>query len=154
MSTQVKLTSPTTGPLRIPRDTYKVRIMEEPVFKVSSNKNSMLLFKFEIVSPETLSIDGETRKIAGSEFSLNCMLPPINTFMLEQLHKAAKLPAEFSLNEESGLPEGITYTGLEVYAVCKSEEETQLKDDGEPMINPVTGEPMKANHRKIESFCF
>jgi len=143
-----------TGPIRLPRDSYELRIKEEPTFRMSSKGNPMLTVKLELVSPERKKIDGEERKIAGLEFSDICMLPPSNTFKLEQLHRAAKLPVEFDLDESTGLPVGITYTGLKVWAICKSEESTQMKEDGTPMVNPVSGEVMKANKRSVESYCF
>ncbi len=145
-----------TSALRLPKDSYKVRFTEEPNFRVSKNNNPMLVFEAELVEPATKIIDGQECKIGGLKFSVNCMLTGKGVFMLEDLHKAAKLPppAELDTDSETGLPVGINYTGIEVWAVCSSEESTQKNEAGEPIMNPASGEPLTSNYRRIERFLF
>jgi len=149
-----KTNEPSTGAVRLPRDSYKLRITEEPVFKMSKNGNPMLLFKLELVEPPIKKIDGEDRKIAGLEFNDNCMLTEKGAFKLEQLHKAAKLqpPSELDVDDSTGLPIGISYTGLEVWAICNSEEAVQKNESGEPIMNPASGEPLKSNFRRVDQY--
>lgn len=141
-----------SAPFRLPKDTYKLRIQEEPTFKVSKAGNGYLLFKFEICEPLTKVVDGVERDIAGLELQCNCMLPPINAFMLEALHKGCGLETEIELNDETGLPVGINYAGREVWATCVGEEVSQLNDAQEPMVNPMTGKPLTSFRRNIISF--
>lgn len=150
----VKLNSENTNTLsRLPRDTYKLRCKSEPKFAVSKKGNPYLKFEFEIVEPVEKTIDGVLVPLAGTDMECICVLPPNNAFMLENLHKGADLPLEFEVNEDSGLPEGISYTGIEVWALCQSKEEIQTNDAGESIINPKSGKPLTTMRREIKSFC-
>lgn len=146
----------TSTPLRIPRDTYKLKVQEEPEFKLSSKKNPMLVFKLEIVEPEKKTIDGTEREIAGTEFTLWAVQFPdqktgqqVNP-TLESIHKATDLPWPPEMDEETGKPVGISYTGLSFYALCSSEEKTQMNDEKQPIINPANGKPLTFFQRSVE----
>jgi len=142
-----------SAPSRLPRDNYRLRILKEPAFKVSQKSgNAYLQFEFEICEPVSKVIDGKEANIGGLEISCVCVLPPANSFMLEALHKAADLPMDFDLDEETGLPVGISYQGREVWATCQSREEVQMKEDNTPLLHPVTGKPMTFQRREIKSF--
>jgi len=154
MSKTLELNAESVGILRIPRDAYKLRVQEEPKFKVSSKGNAMLVFKTETVEPQTKLIDGVERKIAGTEFTIwattfkNDDGNEVNPTM-QAIHQACKLPLNVSFDEETGIPEGISYAGLEFWAICYSEETEQKNEAGEVIRNPNTGEPLKGYNRRV-----
>ena len=146
------------GQLRIPRDSYKLRIKEEPDFQVSKKGNNMLVFEAELVEPKTKTIDGTERDIAGTEFRLWAVEfkdkrdQQVNP-TLESIHKACDLPYPPEMDEETGKPVGISYTGLEFWAVCSSEEVPQLNDDKQPIINHANGKPLTFFQRSVDRIC-
>ena len=156
MSTLVE--SVQQGPLRIPRDTYKLRVKEEPEFAVSKKQNNMLVFKLEITEPKVKKIDGVERDIAGTEFTVWAVEfkdkrdQQVNP-TLENIHKACDLPYPPTMDEETGKPSGISYTGLEFWAVCTSEEVPQLNENKEPIINPANGKPLSYFQRSVDRIC-
>jgi len=155
MSNTLTSTAP-SAPLRIPRDTYKLKIQEEPEFKLSQKKNPMLVFKLELVEPEKKTIDGTEREIAGAEFTLWATQfedkktgQPVNP-TLEAIHKACDIPWPPEIDPETGKPVGVSYTGLSFWALCSSEEKTQLNDEKQPIINPANGKPLTFFQRSVE----
>lgn len=148
MSKTLTLNAPQTGPLNLPRQPYKFRIKEEPKFKLSRAEQPMLVFTTEVVTP-TVKIDGQDRDIAGTEVILYATLQEGKTYTLQSLHKQAKLPLDLTFNDETGLPEGITYTGIEFDAIGYSEESKQLGQDKQPLINPLTGQPLVSFQHRI-----
>lgn len=143
------------NPNRIPRKQYKLRIIEEPELKESSKKNLYLLFKFEIIEPQVVTVDGNDIVVEGQELQCNCMLPPSNPFMLEALHNALGYPVDdIEFDDSTGLPAGLTYTGREVWALCYSEEQPQMDENKQPMTNPATGEPLVMFRKTVKQFYY
>ena len=150
------------GAPRFPMDNYRFRIVAEPEFKVSKKGNDMYVFTYETIGKvlpdgtiaEVIRVDGADREIAGWEFTdwatffTNDDGVLVNP-KLVQIHKATGLPLEFERDETTGLPVGITYTGLEFFARANSQESNEVGEDGKPIINPVTGKPVKRQQRRI-----
>ena len=148
-------TSTPTSPLRLPRDNYTVRCIEEPKFEISkSSGQPMLVFDFEICEPAVKNIDGVERNIGGTKLGrVYATLTPGKTFKLVEIHRAMGLPLEgLEQNPEGGFI-GITYTGRECWALCKSTKNEQKKEGSEePLCNPVTGEPLISFKHEAERF--
>lgn len=137
--------------VRIPKDAYRLRIMEEPVFKTSGSGNPMLVFKLEVVSPTHIEVDGQKVEIAGQEFTYYGTLHD-NAARLKPLHKALGLGMELDI-DESGKVAGVTYAGREVTAVCDSKEVPQLKEDkSTPLLDPATGKPLMRFQKNVQQF--
>ena len=139
------------GPIKLPRQAYMFRIQEEPKYEISNrSKQPMLVFQVEMVTP-TIEIEGKVRDIAQLKMKMYCTLTKGKTFQLENLHRAADLPnlSGVQFNNESGLPENITYTGLEFPAYAQSEEQDQIGGDKKPILHPKTGEPLKSFQHRV-----
>lgn len=138
---------------RIPKGVYRMRIKEEPEASVSKAGNNMLVFKLEVVSPETAFLkdkDGNKveYQVAGKDGKVWATFTDRGNDTLRRIHIAAGFPNQFSVHEETGLPLDVTgaplrYTGVEFPALCDSREEEQRDEDGKPIINPVTGAVVK-----------
>ena len=152
------------GPVCLNKQNVKLVIKEEPVYKLSSKNNPMLVFKTEITDPAVQFRKGEEQKIAGIE------LPIWATFFINQdtgreenpqlakIHDQAGLPMEFARDESTGLPVNsdgvpINYMGTVLDAMVVSEEYTIVDDDKKPILNPRTGQEQKGyNHRVIKLY--
>jgi hypothetical protein len=171
MSTvKVESEAPTSTQVRIPKQNYWLRILEEPEFKMTKEKPNkdgvptsypMLTFKCEIIRAGKQIVDGEEVDLDGKEIKLYALFfkdrvnPEVeNSAQVGAIHRQANLPLEFSRDEETGLPindEGvpISYAGVEFQAVCFSDEYTSLDDNGKPLVNPITGEIQKGWNYKV-----
>lgn len=140
---------------RLPRFNYLVRVVEEPVFKVSrSSGNPMLVFKIEVKDPSEVTVKDDTFKTAGITLTLYAAFTKddetgheINR-QLGKIHKNCELPLNFVRCKDTGLPqtdEGtpIRYTGLEFWIQGDSEETIQKDDNDQPITHPITGAPLK-----------
>jgi hypothetical protein len=151
---------------RVPRQMYKLRIIEEPTFSISKVKtdpitgaskggNPMLVFQLEIADPSEIEVDGEVFNVGGTKlrvwatFTKNAKTGREQNNMLADIHIASegKLPSRFARDAESGLPvndEGIPlqYVGVEFYGIVDSKEVEQMGDDGKPILDPFTGEEL------------
>lgn len=142
-----------SGPVRLPRQNYKLRIMEEPEFKSSKKGNKMLVFKFEIVDPATLVIDGAERNVAGTKMTSYIVTEEGKTRTLTEFFNALGINlSEVEFNDETGLPEGISFTGMELWAECMSTREDRKDEQGQPLLNPNTGKPMQATRYEVKNF--
>lgn len=152
---------------RVPRGTYKLRIVEEPDFSTSKEKidpkthqkkggNPMLVFQLEITEPTEVVVDGDTYTTGGVKLRTWATFIIDNKTGLERnptladIHKASegKLPARFLRDMDTGLPindEGIpiAYTGTEFWAIVDSKEVDQRGDDGKVLVNPLTQEELR-----------
>lgn len=158
------LTDPSTRlQLRLPKDAYKFRIKAEPEFQLSKKEKEMLVFNTEIIEPDVVSVrdtQGQRHELTckGLEIILRAVFVEyrgkIENFTLAALHKQVGLPLDFSRDPETGLPTDssgtpISYVGLEFWASAEAKENVQLKEDGKPMINPLTGKPVVTYPRNI-----
>jgi hypothetical protein len=143
------------APKRITSGQYTLRIKSEPKFEISKKSgNRMLVFELELVSPALIIVDGVETNVAGTEFRSYCVTEQGKTFQYEALCKSAGLPTLDlqDFDDNTGLPVGISFTGLEVVAVCKSELVERKNENGEPMIHPRTGEKSVSYRPVIEKF--
>lgn len=167
----VKLDSESTqvSAVRLPKQNYWLRVLEEPEFKMTKEKLNkegvptsypMLTFKCEIIRAGKQIVDGAEVDLDGLEIKLYVLFfkdrenPDIeNSPVLGALHRQAGLPLEFQRDAETGLPVNdngvpISYAGVEFQATCLSEEYINKDDNGEPLKNPITGEVQKGwNYR-------
>ena len=153
-----------TGPICLNKQNVKLIVKEEPVFKLSSKNNPMLVFKTEITDPAVQFRKGEEQKIAGIEltiwatFFVNQDTGREENPQLAKIHDQAGLPMEFSRDENTGLPVDesgtpFRYTGIVLDAMVVSEEYTIVDDDKKPILNPRTNQEQKGyNHRVIKLY--
>lgn len=140
---------------RLPYDVYKFRVKEEPEFVAESKSSGkpMLVFKVEIAGPSEIKIPEGVFDPTGEEFTYFASLAPGATGNLKRLHLATGLGTQIQLNQETGLPVGISYTGKEFYAPASSATEEQMKDDGAgnktPILNPYTGKPLTRQQKSM-----
>lgn len=135
----------------VPRAIYKVRVKEEPKAEKSKKGNPMLVFNVEIIDPTLVIVDGKECDIAGTDVKIWAVLPPANTFQLEQLHVAMNLPFKGVPLGEDGKPEGISYAAQEFYAMIRTERVEQKREGTEEvLLNPLTGKPMTSNRISFE----
>lgn len=140
---------------RLPRGNYKVRIIDEPTFKVAkSSGNPMLVFEVEVYEPGEVQIKDETYVTAGIKLLIYAAFTVDDETGVEinrtlgKIHKACELPLRFTRHEDTGMPqtdEGtpIRYTGLKLWIQGDSEERIQKDDNDQPLVDPVTGEQLK-----------
>lgn len=156
----VNLTAEDRPQIRLKKNNYKLRIVEEPAFKMSKNGNPMLIFKFEITDPAVQFDKGVEQQIAGRElttwatFFVDEKTGVEKNIQLAAIHNAAGLPLEFTRDESTGLPvdeNGVPfrYAGTVVDALCGSEEYVQKDDDGNVLRHPKTGEELKGYSDRI-----
>lgn len=153
-----------TGPIRLPRENYKLRIIEEPVYKLSKQKPGkpqypMLVFKMEVVEPQSGIVDGKEVTFAGVELTSWAVIfqnddGTENSPTLASIHRQGNLPMEFMRDENSGLPVDdngvpISYAGIVLDAKCSSEEYTETNEEGVPLKNPITGEVLKGFNYRV-----
>lgn len=147
---------------KLPRENYKLRIIDEPEFKLSKKDNPMLVFSFEIVEPSTRVVDGESQTVAGIKlpfwavFLIDEKKGTEVNYSLTKIHKACNLPMQFMRDESTGLPVDdsgvpIRYKGLELWARCSSKQVTTTSEDtGEVLKNPLTGEALTGWRYEID----
>ncbi len=138
-------------PPRLPYDVYKFRIKEEPEFVAESKSSGkpMLVFKVEVCGPDAIQIPEGTFDPKGEEFTVFCSLAPGATGNLKRLHQATGLPTQIQLNQETGLPIDISYTGKEFFAPASSATEEQVREDKTPILNPHTGKPLTRQQKQM-----
>lgn len=162
---------------RVPRQTYKLRIIEEPTFSFSKVKtdpitgqskggNPMLTFQLEIAEPAEVEVDGEVFNTGGvklrawATFVKDAKTGRERNNMLADIHTASegKLPSRFARDAETNLPvndDGIPlqYNGVEFWGVVDSKEVDQVGDDGKPILDPYTQEELKSwNYNLVRIF--
>lgn len=141
------------GPVRLPRQNYKLRIMQEPEFKNSKKGNKMLVFQFEIIDPASLVIDGAERNVAGIKLTSYVVTEEGKTRTLTELFNALGINlSEVEFSDETGLPEGISFTGMELWAECMSTREDRKDESGNPLMNPNTNKPQQITRYEIKNF--
>ncbi len=127
---------------------YTVRCIE--CAKQTSKKNNpMLVFKWELCSPETVAgIDGKEVKITGLQTTDWIVLTDVGFPKLKALHQKLGLP--MSINKVT--PNTKQYLGKAV-KVSLETEPSVLKDDntGEPILDDK-GNPTTINNYRIKRF--
>lgn len=148
------LTAEDRPQIRLKKNNYKLRIKEEPEYKISKNGNPMLVFKLEITDPPVQFDKGVEQEIAGRELTTWATFFVYEGSGVEKnpklgkIHEAGGLPMEFTRDESTGLPvdaDGVPfkYAGIIVDALCGSEEYVQKDDEGKVLVNPKTGAELK-----------
>lgn len=154
------LTAENRPQIRLKKNNYKLRIKEEPEYKISQKGNAMLVFKLEIIDPAVQFDKGVEQQIAGRELTTWATFFKDEDSGVEKnpqlgkIHESGGLPMEFERDESTGLPidaDGVPfkYAGIVVDALCGSEEYVQKDDDGNVIKNPKTGEELKGYNDRL-----
>lgn len=134
----------------IPRNTYKLNIVEAERAESKNTGRAMAKLKFEIKDCSKDDLNG--RKLThvcmldsdGLEYSnnINSLLSAIITADLDTV--SADNLDDFPVEQ---------LVGQDLYALVNEKEVPKLDDNKEPIVNPNTGKPMMDSQAGIELFC-
>lgn len=152
-------TTPTQDGGKIPLSNVQLRIKAEPEFYLKeATGGKSLIFKFEIAEPAEVSdVEGNVIAIGGREITDYVQMTGKGVFRFVDFHAAlrdagnADVPVDVEINDETGIPVGIEYTGKLFWATVKTEVQQQ-KSGTEVMLNPLNGKPMEQMRLVITRF--
>lgn len=143
---------------KIPLTNVKLRIKSEPEFHVSERSGGKSLkFTLEIADPAEVSdAKGNLIAIGGKEITQFLPVEGKGLFRFVEFHAALRdignpVPEDVELHEETGLPIGIEYTGMELWAQIRTSTQEQKVGD-QAMLNPLTGKPMETSRLDVTKF--
>lgn len=171
MSTQLT-SAPSTRIPRYPTGSYFLRVKAEPKFEISKNSgNRMLVFNLEMIGDVNrnpiISVDGGDYEVSGEEFKSYMLVEQGKTFTFERFLRSCCLVAkqddllpklgEIAFGAEDGMPyraDGtpIKFAGLECLAEIRTKHEDRKDDNGNPLINPITGKAKTFTKHEIGGF--
>lgn len=142
----------------IPLSTVLLRAKKEPTFHLSARSGGKsLVFVFEVAEPSAVRDKaGNEIAIGGLELSQYIPIEGKGLFRFVEFHQALRdngndVPVEIELDDQSGLPVGITYTGMSFYANIKSQVQ-ELKNGDQAMLNPLTGKAQTTARLELIKF--
>jgi len=142
----------------VPLSTVLLRVKKEPTFHLSARSGGKsLVFVFEVAEPSTVQDKaGNEIAIGGLELSQYIPVEGKGLFRFVEFHQALRdnsndVPVEIELDDQSGLPVGITYTGMSFYANVKSQVQ-ELKNGDQAMLNPLTGKAQTTSRLELIKF--
>lgn len=131
----------------------KLRIKEvKPHTKQDTGAKSIKV-EFEIADvggQQSIHIDGVERGVSGITLRRYVSVEQDKLGSLAALHKAAGLPLEFEFSED--MVPMVDYVGAELSAHVRSKQQTRNGDDGQPLVNPNTGEALVSYQHEISEF--
>lgn len=142
----------------VPLSTVLLRVKKEPTFHLSARSGGKsLIFVFEIADPAAVQDkSGNEVAIGGLELSQYVPVEGKGVFRFVEFHQSLRdngndVPVEIELDDETGLPVGITYTGMTFYANIKSQVQ-ELKNGDQAMLNPLTGKAQTTARLELTKF--
>lgn len=127
-----------TATPRIPRDRYTLKIIEAEFTTSREKKTPYFNFKVELVGNSPIVIDGQEVDINGITGNKSVWLTE-KTFSrkggIGSLHKQLDLPLNITLNQVLAQPNTTMYVGGKFNAVCRTVDDPQKKDNGEPLLD-------------------
>jgi hypothetical protein len=140
---------PNKEDIKIPLGSYAFKIKECKKDTSKSSGNPMLVVKAEVVNEGPMIVDGETVDINGLEGTKYISLTEKSIKTLNDFRESCGLegkvgPADLS-NVEPGHFEGRTFTAL----ANTKEEDMVDRDTKQPVINKLTGKPIKSSRFEI-----
>ena len=143
---------------KIPLTNVRLRIKQEPEFHVSERTGGKSLkFTLEIADPSEVSdAKGNLISIAGKEVQQFLPVEGKGIFRFVEFHAALRdignpIPEDIELHEETGLPIGIEYTGMELWAQIRTSTQEQKVGD-QAILNPLTSKPMETSRLDVLKF--
>ncbi len=123
-----------SGQERVPRDKYRLRIMEAE-FKQAKTKTNFYEFKCELINNPPIIVDGETIDVNGISGTKRFYLTPKTLSRFGALHKQIGLPLTLTLAQIIAAPNPTVYVGSVFNAICQTTDSPQLKEDGTPLLD-------------------
>lgn len=156
--------------VQFPKDNYVIRCMDDSFGPSKSSGKPMITLGFEIVSPETITVDGSEYTIAGTELKAYYVTQSVDeqgNIDVEKTQNIAarlkKLYEAFGLDFSTFNPENPTlgFKGKSVHALLYGDVQEQRKaptaeqiakgqKQGDVLKNPITGKALVSYYPKID----
>lgn len=113
------------GNVRVPRDLYQLRCIDAKFGISKSSENPMITLTWEIVGPDSITVDGMKADVRGKQLTQYLVLTAKNAGNVFELHEKLGLPAE-TLDDQN--PDTEVYKNLVVDAILSSEDVISRKE--------------------------
>lgn len=143
---------------KIPLTNVLLRVKSEPEYHISEKSGGRSLkVTLEIAEPAEVSdAQGNLISIAGKEITQFLPVSGKGLFRFQEFHAALRdnsnpIPEDIELDDESGLPIGIEYTGMQLWAQIRTSTQEQ-QSGGVVVLNPLNGKPMENSRLDVTKF--
>lgn len=146
----------------IPNTNVLLRVKKPAEFKLSdASGTKMLVVLLEVSEPtEVTNASGSVVPVAGLELTNYLPYEGGGAFRFAQFCQALRdsgndVPVDMDFDDETGLPVGVDFTGMQLWAVIATEvQESKIGKgkDATALLNPLTGKPQVMSRLAIKRF--
>lgn len=143
-----KKLAPEAYDVRLPKNAYKLRVVEADNERSKKNQSRMAKLICEIIENDPIEHNGKAVDINGIELMHFSVVTAKSLKFANQCRAAFGLPA--LTEDDIDVFDAKDFMGRTGYALCQSTLEPQINEvTKEPVINPYTKEPLMQVRREI-----